>query len=58
MLHVYSLGMSHDYDVGCAAPNDGIMGFKKYGWSTCSAYNLNFFIGYDEPFSVIELEWF
>ena len=37
--------MSHDYDVGCAAPNDGIMGFKKYGWSTCSAYNLIFFIG-------------
>ncbi|XP_045200562.2 A disintegrin and metalloproteinase with thrombospondin motifs 18-like [Mercenaria mercenaria] len=31
----HSMGMGHDGDVGCPSPNDGIMGSKTMGWSSC-----------------------
>jgi len=51
-MYIYycnSMGMSHDYDVGCGT-NEGIMGYRKYNWSSCSAYNFNFFMGYSTIF--------
>jgi len=33
------MGMRHDQETGCGT-NQGIMGLKRYGWSTCSASNL------------------
>ncbi|XP_052784726.1 A disintegrin and metalloproteinase with thrombospondin motifs 1-like isoform X3 [Mya arenaria] len=32
----HNMGMNHDVDNGCPAPNDGIMGSKVFGWSACS----------------------
>ncbi|KAH3808433.1 A disintegrin and metalloproteinase with thrombospondin motifs 4-like [Dreissena polymorpha] len=37
----HCLGFNHDHQMGCASPNDGIMGSKTSGWSTCSANSLN-----------------
>ncbi|XP_052218135.1 A disintegrin and metalloproteinase with thrombospondin motifs 18-like [Dreissena polymorpha] len=36
----HCMNMYHDGDVGCPHPNDGIMGSKTAGWSTCSVNSM------------------